>query len=174
MGRRGNANLRALFGDEAVHELDLGAAALRHVLRHGRPLQVTARRGVGASQHQRLDLIQRAAIAFRCQRQLLRLERADLTKCEAEGLPNAYRLATQVDTYAADRVVSVARIAAQSGRCRYAVAHAVDAELGPPFAPEIVGGMRRVDAIQHLREFLDPAGDTAVRLSDVERDDVGV
>src|ERR1043165_5103796 len=40
--RRGYADLFALVDDEAVEELDLGAAALDHILTHRRPMRATA------------------------------------------------------------------------------------------------------------------------------------
>ena len=95
MRRCRDADLGALLGDGAVHELDLGAAALRHVLRHRWPLQIAARRGIRAGQHQRLDLFQRAAIAFGCQRQLFRLQRADIAEREAERLTHPHGLAAE-------------------------------------------------------------------------------
>ena len=52
MRRCRHADLGALLGDKAIHELDLGAPSLRHVLRHRRPLQIAARSGIRAGKQQ--------------------------------------------------------------------------------------------------------------------------
>ena len=60
------------------------------------------------------------------------------------------------------------------GRCRpgrwrrHAVAHAVDAQLGPALAPQVGGDLHAVDAGDHLAQLLDPRGDAAMHLADAE------
>jgi len=135
-GRR-DADEGAAVGDVAVHELDLGAAALADVLGHRRALDVGARVGVDvrAGPQDRLDLVERGLVAFACLGQRLGLHLADLLDVIAQRLAHPHGLAAQLDREAADRVVAVAVEAGQAGRGRDAVLHAVLAELGPALAP---------------------------------------
>src|SRR5471032_172627 len=160
----------AAAGDVAVHELDLGAAALADVLRHRRPLDVGARVGVDvrARPQDRLDLVERGLVAFACLGQRLGLHLADLLDVIAQRLADAYSFAAQFDREAADRVVGVAIPAGEAGRGRDAVLHAVLAELGPTLAPQVGRGLGAVNAAHHLAQLLDALGDAAMHLADAE------
>src|SRR4051812_12280395 len=65
MGRGPDASLAPLFDDEAVDEIDLGAAALLHVLAHRWALVLAPLLRVAQGKHQALDLVERGAVAFR-------------------------------------------------------------------------------------------------------------
>src|SRR6185437_9386130 len=159
---------------EAVHELDLGTTALFHILRHRRALIIAPLGLPGAAIHQQLlDLRIRRAIALHRTRQGLRRQRTDLAQLVAELLADPNGLAAELDTDAAYGVVVVACIATHAGRRRHAVAHAVHAQLGPPLAPQTVGGLGGIDTPHDLRDLLRSPRDPPVRLTDVEGGDVG-
>ena len=57
---------------------------------------------------------------------------------------------------------------ALSGHRADGVAYRVRGQLGPALAPDVGGGARTVYAAQHLGDFLDARGDSAVQLADAE------
>src|SRR5215213_8983627 len=58
VGRRGTADLTPLLDDHAVDEVDLGTAALLHVLPHRRTLVLAALLRIAQRHHQRFDLVE--------------------------------------------------------------------------------------------------------------------
>src|SRR5690242_10837393 len=93
ISRRVDAALLALADDEAVQEVDLGAAALQHVLRHGGAL--LGGNGLVLRQELRLDLAERRRVAFAGARDELGREMEDLLELIALRLPDADRLAAE-------------------------------------------------------------------------------
>ena len=166
MRRRGAADPGTALDNDAVDEVDLGAPTLLHVLTHRRPLCLAAPLRVAQGQHQRLDLLQGAAVAFRRTRKLLRVLAGDVLEFVALRLAYPHRLTAELDDELADAIVLAHRVAAEPRRSRHTVMHAVDAELRPAFAPEVVGDPAGVDCADHRAQFLDPRGHSAVHLAD--------
>ena len=90
--RGGAADLAPALDDDAVDEVDLGAAALLHVLAHRRPLVLAALLRVAQRQHQRFDLVERGPVAFGGARQLLGVLAGDVLELVAERLADPHRL----------------------------------------------------------------------------------
>src|SRR2546421_402927 len=84
--RRGNSGHGAFARDEAVHRVDLGAAALEDVLRHRGPLDVAARVAARLRRERGFGLRERRGIAFGGAREALGLDAADLLQRVAERL----------------------------------------------------------------------------------------
>src|SRR6185436_17218656 len=59
---------------------------------------------------------------------------------------------------------------AEAGHRQDGIAHGVLAELRPALAPQIVGGVRAVDDLEHLRELLHARRDLAIVLAGAEHD----
>src|SRR6202035_2800944 len=152
--------------DDAVYEIDLGAPALLHVLPHRRALVLAALLRIAQRQHQRFDLVEGGAVAFRSARQLFGVLAGDALEPVAERLANPHPFAAELDDDPPDALVLADVVAGQPARRRDAVVHAVDAQLRPALAPQIVGHLAGVDGADHRAEFLDPPGDAAMHLAD--------
>src|ERR1044071_2505965 len=166
VGRGRDAGLAPLLDDHAVDEVDLGAATLLHVLAHRGALMLAALLRVAQRQHQALDLVERGAVAFRGARQRVGILAGDVLELVAERLADPNPLAAQFDDDLADAVVLAHRVAGEAARSRDPVMHAVDAELRPALAPQVVGHFAGVDGADHRAQFLDPLGYAAVHLAD--------
>src|SRR5262249_31236703 len=161
-----DAGLAALFDDDAVDEVDLGAPALLHVLAHRWPLLLASLLRVAQGQHQAFDLVERGAVALGGAGQLTGVLPSDVLEPVAERLADPDPLATQFDDDLANLVVLAHRVAGQPACRRDAVMHAVDAELRPALAPEVVGDLASVDGADHRAQFLDPRRDLSVHFAD--------
>src|SRR5712664_3466024 len=168
MAWRRHADLGALARDVAVHGIDLGAPALKDVLRHRRALDVAARVGAGLRHDDGLDLRERGGVALGGARDALGIGTPDLLEPVAERLADAHRFAGEPDLEAADLVVAQAVARGQPGRRSNAVAHAVLNEFRPALAPQVGRRLRAVDAAEPLDQLLDARRDAPVRLADAE------
>src|ERR1700731_4518756 len=97
MARRGNADLAPLLRDPPVDEVDLGAAALVHVLAHRRARQIAAGVRVERSEDRGFDLVECCRVALRGTGHGLRLVRADVLELIAERLADAHSLPGEPD-----------------------------------------------------------------------------
>src|SRR5262249_49495341 len=136
VGAAGDADLLAFAHDEAVHEIDLGAPALLHVLAHRRPL---AAGGVLAVLETLLVAgLDRGSVAFAGARDRLRRQMKDLLELIALRLSDTDRLTAKAGGETADRLVLQHLSARQPRAGRQPIAHDVGDELRPAFTPEIV------------------------------------
>src|SRR4029078_5467098 len=71
-------------------------------------------------------------------------------------------------------VVGIALVATHAGDGGQRVAHAVDAQLGPAHAPQVVGYGAAVDALHDALELLEARRHAAVHLAELQRLDRGV
>ena len=129
--------------DKAVEELDLGAAALDHVLAHRRAV-LAAAGPVGLGEAVIVDLFLRRRVAFAGAGQGLRVHVADFVEGVAERLADTDRLAAEPVREMPDRVVLDHVAGDHPGAGRKPVAHHVGDELRPALAPEVLGHHRAV------------------------------
>src|SRR6266436_8697485 len=165
VARRGHADLAPLLGNDAVDEVNLGAAAFVHVLAHRGARQIAAGVRVQRGEDRRLDLVERPRVAFRGARQGFRLVRPDVLELIAERLPDAHALAGEPDAEPADLLVAVHLVAGHAGGGGDPVGHAVDAQLRPALAPQISRRLDAVDRADYVGQFLQPLGDAAMDLA---------
>src|SRR5205823_514991 len=90
----------------------------------------------------------------------------DVLELVAERLADPHPLAAELDDDLADALVLAHRVAGQAARRRDAVMHAVDAQLRPALAPEVVGDLAGIDGADHRPQLLDPLGHPAMHLAD--------
>src|SRR3954470_6222856 len=162
VGAGGEADLFALAHDKAVQELDLGAAALEHVLAHRRPLIGRAAR---LGQDAILVAGERLGIALARLGDHVRRQMVDLLELVAERLADADRLAAEPRLEAADGLVLRHVGAGQAGAGGNPVRHRVGDELRPALAPEVVGGLGAVGVGDEAKHLLRPLGNAAVHLA---------
>src|SRR6478752_4784756 len=121
IARGGNPDLRAFVDDMTVDEFDFGAASLEHVLAHGGTLQLAAGAARRFLNQDGIDLLERGGIAVTRQRELRRVELADLFELVAQRLADPHRLAADLDGEMADVRVLIDFAAGKAGGCRHAV-----------------------------------------------------
>src|SRR5215470_16739506 len=102
VGWSGDADLRAFGGDDAVDIVDLGAAALEHVLPHRRPRELAAGVRLQRGQDLRFDLVERGSVALGGARERLGVVHADVLELIAERLADAHPLAGETNAEAPD------------------------------------------------------------------------
>src|SRR5262249_46255776 len=102
VGAGRDADPLALARDQPVDELDLGAAALLHVLAHRGPLP--GRGAPGILEALRIAGLHRRLVAFAGARDRLRRQVQDLLELVAERLADADRLAAHAGREMPDRI----------------------------------------------------------------------
>src|SRR5262249_47759180 len=96
------------------------------------------------------------------------------TELVAERTPNPDRFAGKTNDNRTNLRVSVAFVATHARRGADPVAHAVHAELGPAFAPQICRRARAIDGGKHPGQFLNAGRNAAVRLTHIDRLDLEI
>src|SRR5215218_2771414 len=172
--RRSAACLFSLLHDEAIEFSNFRLATFLHILRHRRSLDVAPSLRTRLFHHVRLDFGERDRIAFRCGEQAHGLNTRDQTELIAECAANADRLPGKADDDRADLVMGIALVTSHAGGGAYAIAHAIDAQLGPALTPKVGRRVRTVNRGQHVAQLLDTRRDATVRFADVNRLDFEV
>src|SRR6516164_5235674 len=167
VGRGRHAGLLSLARDKAVQELDLGAAALEHVLA-GRRAMLAAAGPVRLGQTMLVDFLDCRRVALTGAGDRLRVHVADFVKGVAKRLADADRLAAEPGREMANRVVFYHFAGDQPSAGRQPIAHDVGDELRPALAPQILGHHRAVGVADKPADFLGPVGDAAVHLANAE------
>src|SRR4029077_2919977 len=152
---------------KSIEKLDLGAAALDHVLAHRRTV-LAATRAAGLAEPVVVDFSLGRRIAFAGTGQGLRIHVADFIEGVAERLPDADRLAAQPVREMTDRVILDHVAADHAGAGRKSVAHNVGDEFRPALAPQIFGHHGTVGIADQLADLLGAVGLAAMYLADAE------
>src|SRR5262245_44588249 len=166
VGAGGDAHLLALAHHVAVEVLDLGAAALLHVLAHrrallGRHLAAVLDALLVAGPHRRLVALAGPGDGIRGQMH-------DLLQLVAVRLADADRLAAEPGREAADGAVLQHLGAGQPRAGGKPVAHDVGDELRPALPPQVGRDHGAVGSADQPAHLLDALGDAAMHLAGAE------
>src|SRR5262249_25425255 len=131
-GRR-NDDLFAFADDKAVQVLDLGTAALHHVLAHRRAVLTAASADFG--QAMIVIGLTGLGVALAGARDRLRRQMHDFLELITERLADADRLAAEPGGEIPDRLVANHVLADHAGAGRKPIAHHIRDELRPALTP---------------------------------------
>src|SRR6266508_5759224 len=157
--------LASLLRDVAVEVVDLGAAALQHVLQERRP---AAGDVLGAGLQVALDGLE--TVSRRGVDEPLRVDAVDRLHLVARGAAHRDGLGSEVDRDLARYGLAPDLGRAEPAQAGHGVGHAVHGELGPALAPEIGGHLSGGDVTEDPGEFARPRGIRPVVLADLEAD----
>src|SRR5215472_5400981 len=166
VGRRREADLFALAHDKAVQILDLGPAALAHVLAHRRAMLAAASADFG--QPVVVIGLARLGVALAGARNRIGRQVHDFLELVAERLADADCFAAEPRREIADRVVADHVLADHAGAGREPVAHHVRDELRPALAPQILGYHGAVGIADQPADLAGASGYAAVHFAGAE------